>query len=163
MRLPDEARLDVVTQGVGNDTIVAFTDGGLVATLEGVMSLDEKVLHKVPALANALSGVRVHKEEFHYVVQPASAPAELWSVDAAGKTTKLGAYPAAPSGVKAVSVTQPLLAPDDSLYAAGSESANNGFEVIYRRTIDGTSEVVYTEADAPIVTMNAGSPMITGP
>jgi hypothetical protein len=146
----------------GNDTIVAFTDGGLVATPAGVMSLDEKVLHKVPALANALS-VRVHGEEFHYVVQPASAPAELWSVDAAGKTTKLGGYPAAPAGVKPVSDTQPLLAHDDSLYAAGSEAANNGFEVIYRRTIDGESEVVYTEADAPIVKMNAGSPMITGP
>ena len=146
----------------GSDTIVALTDKNVFATLEGVMSLDEMVLHKVPALASTL-GVRVHGEEFHYAVQPASASPELWSVDASGTTTKLGDYPPPPDGVKSVSQTQPLLAPDDSLYTAGSESSNNAFEVIYRRTIDGMSEVVYTEADKPIVKMNGGDPMITGP
>jgi hypothetical protein len=65
--------------------------------------------------------------------------------------------------VKNVSLTSPLLAPDDSLYGAGSVSTNNKLEVIFRRTIDGTSEVVYTEADQPIVKMGGGTPMITGP
>jgi hypothetical protein len=147
----------------GTDTFVAYTDKGTVATLDGVMSLKEQVLHPVPALANTY-GVRVHEEEFHYAIQPdPMKQPELWSVDAAGTATKLGDYPAPPDGVKNVSLTSPLLAPDDSLYGAGSVSTNNKLEVIFRRTIDGTSEVVYTEADQPIVKMGGGTPMITGP
>jgi hypothetical protein len=139
----------------GQDTISAYTDNKVAATLEGVLDFNELMVHPVPALGNAF-GVRVHGDEFHYAVQPdAMTPAELWSVDASGATTKLGNYPPAPAGVKGGN--EVLLAPDDSLYADGSQA---GAGVITRRTIDGMSEVVYTRADDPIVKENL---LITGP
>lgn len=144
----------------GQDTIIAYTDHKVVATVEGVLDFNEMMVHPVPALANAF-GVRVHEAEFHYAIQPDALKApQLWSVDATGTTTKLGDYAAAPSGVKSTGAVQPLLAPDDTLYMSGSLA---GAEVIYRRTIDGKSEVVYTEADDTVVKIDLGSVLITGP
>jgi hypothetical protein len=132
-----------------------------VATLEGVMTVEEQVLFPVPAL-KATYGVRVHDDTFHYAIPGKTAP-ELWTVDTTGATTKLGDYPNAPATVKNDPVATSLLAPDDSLYTFGSGATDKKLQVIYRRTIDGTSEVVYSTSDNPAVTPGPGTVLITGP
>jgi hypothetical protein len=88
------------------------------------------------------------------------APEELWELDATGAMKLRGRYPPAPPSTREQDF-QAQLEPGGALvqFAAGMATFE---DVIIRRTIEGSSEVVYTEARGPLVKIHI-SGLITGP
>ncbi|WP_165373463.1 hypothetical protein [Sorangium cellulosum] len=86
---------------------------------------------------------------------------ELWEVDGGGKVTRLGAFPPLPAEAEQVSAHTSKLDACGALLQFGGGAG--GFEdVIVRREIGGSSEVVYTEAADPMVKIRVSS-LLTGP
>lgn len=86
---------------------------------------------------------------------------ELWEVDGGGKATRLGAFPPLPTEATQVSAHTSKLDGCGALFQFGG--GVGGFEdVIVRREISGSSEVVYTEAADPTVKIRVSS-LLTGP
>ena len=83
---------------------------------------------------------------------------ELWEIEADGKATKAGTYPAFPPNQTTDS--SPTLDGCGALLQLDRSSIGN--DTIVRRDIQGTSEVVYDEASMPLVRVH-GSYLITGP
>jgi hypothetical protein len=143
--------------------ILALNDHNVIATKEGVMNLDDKILHPVGVLANAYTGVRVHDDTFHII-----SNGHLLSIDAGGNVEMLGTYPPAYPGLNDgidtfhTTSTASILAPDDALIYAANQGAAVLEEVLVRQTIDGDSDIVYSEVDS-VVRLRNGSPLVTGP
>ncbi|KYF96700.1 hypothetical protein BE17_31850 [Sorangium cellulosum] len=86
---------------------------------------------------------------------------ELWEVDGDGAATRLGAFPPLPAGAMQVSAYTSKLDGCGALLQFGGGPGVLE-DVIVRRHIDGASEVVYTEATAPLVKIHV-SALVTGP
>ncbi|HTN88377.1 MAG TPA: hypothetical protein VL242_32070, partial [Sorangium sp.] len=86
---------------------------------------------------------------------------ELWEVDGDGAATRLGAFPPLPAGAMQVSAYTSKLDGCGALLQFGGGPGVLE-DVIVRRHIDGASEVVYTEARAPLVKIHV-SALVTGP
>jgi hypothetical protein len=107
--------------------------------------------------------IRATDGGFRFVVSvsgtalPSYGEEHLWEIDSTGATTELGTYPAWPESLQPADYA---LSADGALYemAFGSD----GFDVIVRRTIEGTSDIVYTEANHPFVKVHISS-LFTGP
>lgn len=88
----------------------------------------------------------------------------LWLIRADSAAELTGLYPPPPAGT--ILRTQvrgsTVLSADGELFSIATESANPGRDLIVRRTIDGTSEIVYDEDDDPLVKLHASS-LVTGP
>jgi hypothetical protein len=85
---------------------------------------------------------------------------ELWQIDAMGVAVKVGAYPPAPAGYT-VDATSSRLDGSGKLFQIAH--ANNAFvDVIFRREVGGTTDLVYTEATQPLVKIHI-SALLTGP
>lgn len=92
---------------------------------------------------------------------PEDGRQELWEVDGAGNATRLGAFPLIPAGLLYVFATSSKLDACGGLVQIG-RAAELAIDVIVRREIGGTSEVVYTETTDPRVKLH-GSSLVTGP
>lgn len=132
----------------GDEMLLALGDDDVALTANGIMNLKDVATVAVPDINNGLP-VRAHGSTFHVVVQGADA-LELWSVDAGGTRTKLGDYAPPPPDLNRPSTTLQFLANDDSLVQSAGDPKDTTIDVLYRRTIDGVSEVIYTEADEPV-------------
>ncbi|MGK4002104.1 hypothetical protein WMF31_05735 [Sorangium sp. So ce1036] len=86
---------------------------------------------------------------------------ELWEVDGGGKATRLGAFPPLPAAAEQVSAHTSKLDACGALLQFGG-GAGGGEDVIVRRELGGSSEVVYTEAADPMVKIRVSS-LLTGP
>ena len=85
---------------------------------------------------------------------------ELWTIDLTGTATKTGDYALPPTNNSATG-TFGKLDGAGNFYQEGRGMAT--FEdIIIRRTLNGTSDVVYTEATNPHVKLHI-SAIITGP
>ncbi|WP_437751607.1 hypothetical protein [Sorangium sp. So ce1389] len=92
---------------------------------------------------------------------PEDGRQELWEVDGAGNATQLGAFPPIPADLLYVFATSSKLDACGGLVQIG-HAAELAIDVIVRREIGGTSEVVYTETTDPRVKLH-GSSLVTGP
>ena len=82
---------------------------------------------------------------------------ELWHVDFTGQAELVGDYPPPPQGT---GVGEARLAADGSVFQLGFGGGSN--DVIVRRTLTGTADVVYDEATNPLVKIHISS-LVTGP
>jgi hypothetical protein len=81
-------------------------------------------------------------------------------VDSKGVATKLGDYPPPPPGVKTVEVISSTIDACGRLFQMASTTGDEN-DVIIRRDIKGGSEIVYNEADNPLVKL-IGNWLLTG-
>jgi hypothetical protein len=84
---------------------------------------------------------------------------ELWEIDASATATLRGQYPPFPNGLQDWSLQE--LTPNGVLFGMANDLGTFD-DVIVRREIGGVSEIVYTEADNPIVKIH-GSSFLSGP
>jgi len=140
----------------GNEDIQAIADGDMVATTDGVMSLKDGVTVAVPEVSPLRVALHAHGNGFHMVVggNATSDRLSLWSIDGAGTPTKLGDYPTPPAHVTGSATVSPLLTADDTLVESGLDSTSPTVDLIFRLRVDGTSEVIYTEATNPVVKLH---------
>jgi hypothetical protein len=86
---------------------------------------------------------------------------ELWHIDFAAQATLIGTYPLPPAEL--TDAWDLRLSASGELFEMRSNAdALKDTDVIVRRTIDGESEIVYTEANDPRVKLH-GSHLFTGP
>jgi hypothetical protein len=145
---------DAYIRHLGYDWL-AFATGKLVDfkqhTEIPIVGLPDRTVHAIRAIPDgfyvALAGEGLGEDQ-------------LWKVVASGEATMLGSYAAPPAGLE-MWLADAALTPDGALFQATRRTGTFD-DFIIRRTIDGTSEVVYTETDKTIVKMHA-SPLFTGP
>jgi hypothetical protein len=95
---------------------------------------------------------------FWFVAGPPDLPM-LWHVRPDGQVTELGTYPPLPEGE--FPYESYALLPGGELFQQGT-NFTEFFDALYRREIGGISEIVYAEADDPLVKFH-GSQLVTGP
>jgi hypothetical protein len=86
--------------------------------------------------------------------------AELWTIDLVVGPTRIGAYPPLPAEVEHVQHWTSAIDGGGVLFQLAYASDQR--DVIVRREVGGTSEIVYDEADDPLVKAHA-SFLVTGP
>ena len=96
----------------GNDTILAFTDNRAVATLEGVITLDEQVLHRCPRWRRATACASTEKS---FTTRSSQRRSRSSGRSMARKGDQARRFRAAPRRRKGLFSARALLAPDDSL------------------------------------------------
>jgi len=118
------------------------------------------------ASVNSLNAVRAVKGGFHVVVRTGTSGdgRELWSLSSHAVAKKLGVFPAPPNGVNRLGYPSRLSAWDELFESGSAPQSTQGpdDDLIVLRTIDGTSEIVYTTASQPSVRRNANG-LFTGP
>ena len=85
---------------------------------------------------------------------------ELWIIESNGIASLVGNYPPPPADYRIRDINS-RLDPNGNLFQFAS-SPGSGIDAIVRRNLDGTSEVIYTEADDPVVMIHI-SELVTGP
>jgi hypothetical protein len=95
---------------------------------------------------------------FWFVVGPPALPV-LWHVRVGGHVTELGTYPPLPEGQ--FGAYDYALLPGGELFQQAI-NFTDPFDVIYRRELGVPAELVYTEADDPLVRLHSSS-LVTGP
>ena len=122
--------------------------------------------YDVEAITGYLMAFRGHGDGFHAVENRGGVLDILWQVSADGSAEKLGEYPAPPDGIfhptSAAFARQGALSPEGALFQISRRDGDGQVDVIIRRTVDGTSEIVYDEADDPYVKIHISS-LLTGP
>ncbi|HVU00350.1 MAG TPA: hypothetical protein VHE30_01310 [Polyangiaceae bacterium] len=97
---------------------------------------------------------------FHVVARDTSTDVDvLWSVDAAGNAVKRGEYAAPPSGMQSGVMPWVLTAKDELVRSLTDPPFT---DTIYLFRLDGSSTLLYTEANDPTVKVHV-SRMFTGP
>jgi hypothetical protein len=106
---------------------------------------------------------RAREDGYLVALRPDGAPdvPELWHVAFDGTATLRGTYPSAPPG-QLVAIKSAL---DGSgrLVQFSRDASQPSRDTIIRRSVDGESEVVYDEANAPVVKLQSTSGLFTGP
>jgi hypothetical protein len=85
---------------------------------------------------------------------------QLWRVPASGAAQLIGIYPALPANIS--QSQEGKLDRTGRLFEIARDTSVTFRDVIVRRTIGGTSDVVYTEATNPMVKLHI-SGLVTGP
>jgi hypothetical protein len=96
---------------------------------------------------------------FIVAIRSTETPESLWGIDKSGEATLRGQYPPLPASTSLPSQGQ--LEPGGALVQF-AEGPGVFEDVIVRRTIDGRSDVVYSDARGPLVKIHI-SGLITGP
>lgn len=129
----------------------------------GIMNLSDGQRLTVDGLdvSTNIVAQRATKDGFHIVVTSKTGDdtPELWNISTAAIAERLGIYPLPPEGRNPHSWGE--LTTDDALYEIGS-GPETFQDIIVRRTLDGSSEVVYDEITEPHVMLH-GSAIFTGP
>ncbi len=132
---------------LGNDDLAVIDGVGIVDIASGNMLAGRPFMNPIQAARSFDGGF--------YVVDIDDT---LWELTESGDITDLGAYP--PPLSSPLQQTSKL-GPDNALYQIATDLAS---EVIIRRTIDGDSDVIWSEADLPNVKAEPfTSVLITGP
>jgi hypothetical protein len=147
--------------------LLALNDDNLALAYDGTFEVVDlsapDAPHEIAEITGADVAFRVHDGGFSVVEN--STPLVLWHVAADGSAEKAGEYPAEPDGSTAYGWSSDtrasVLGPDDSLYQFANPSEVGG-TLIIRRSVDGSSAVVYDEADDPHVKIHI-SALVTGP
>ena len=146
---------------VGSRDVLAF-DGVRLLSRESLVDTaahteQRLVLPDAPVLT-----ARVTSDGFWLVLQNGDpGAAELWHVARAGAAQLLGSYPAPPAD--ATIQYSSRLAGDGALFQLATDAGSGHVrDLIVRRTLAGAAEVVYDEADEPLVRIH-GSGLVTGP
>jgi hypothetical protein len=93
-------------------------------------------------------------------MSPVQNVAELWQIDFDGGTRVLGAYPPPPANQNAT--YQAKLDGEGALFEMASDTSASFRDTIIRRTLDGGSDVVYSEGWKPLLKIHISS-LVTGP
>jgi hypothetical protein len=145
----------------GPEPILSFGyDGVLLLAGPSLMSLEDGEPHPIQGLGSSkVLTARASMGGFHVVLTPEMGgdTAELWSVTPEGGAERIASYEPSPAG--ATDFGRAVLAGNDDLFQL---ARSEPYDIVVRRSRDGESEVVYTEADDPRVKMH-GSTIFTGP
>ena len=130
-----------------SNNVLDLTSGEM-APLSGLADLD-------PLAARAL-------EDGYWIAIQSSAtePTELWHVALDGTATQLGTYPPLPANQSGPYGAK--LDGQGRLFQMARDTTESSRDTIVRRSIDGQSQVVYDEADDPLVKIHISS-LFTGP
>jgi hypothetical protein len=101
--------------------------------------------------------VRAIPGGFLVILKNDSARFELWEVHADGSDTLRGTYPPLPDGIIDAALEDRMTA-DGTRYHFGT---SGGYDIVLRSTIDGLSEIVYSE-ESSLVKVRVAE-LITGP
>jgi hypothetical protein len=151
-----------------DDQLLHLGHGGKALTESRVIDLLTQAAVSItglPANQNVDFVRALAPDKFLVVLEPPTgAPdhdaQELWSIDATGVATMLGVYPPLPAGTTASSFSISLDS-SGALFEFG-EGAMVFEDIILRRIVGGASEVVYDEANKPLVKIHI-SALVTGP
>ena len=147
-------------QVLENETVVTYGWSGFVLTNDVVIdtATGERRPTGLPAGCDVLTTRSGPETGFRVAVQ-CEESAELWFVDHAGVAIREGVYPAPPPAYR--TSYEAALAGDGTLVQIAREIGESE-DTIIERTIEGRSEVMYTEASEPAVKIH-GSSLVTGP
>jgi hypothetical protein len=137
--------------------------GGSALVSDGVVDLASGMLAPFDGLGDrAWLTTRVREDGYWIAAQPMDDPAvppELWKIAFDGTATLLGMYPSPPPNQQAY---RGYKLDGVGRLVQFARSLNSSSETIIRRDIDGASEVIYDEADDPVVKIHLSS-LFTGP
>lgn len=160
-----------VAKSPDTTTLLALGAGNVVlGKWPGFYTLDltaPETKHPVTAITNPHITIRGHGDGFR-VVENDDNVGVLWQVSPDGSAEKLGVYPDVPPGISPTFLSGnpkgSVIGPDDALYTMSYHNLVDGpqGDVIVRRTIEGVSEIVYDEVDAPRLKIHI-SALVTGP
>jgi hypothetical protein len=163
-----DARGDPVYDGTIDELVVVGAGGWLltrtrVVSLDGGASASLAGLPPSPAGAGPAAWLSARwSGPGGFLVAAATAPVpSLWRVDLQGAAQRVGDYPPLPAGFDSRDHTARL----DSagrLFTQGDDTSGTFIDVIIRREVGGTADVVYTERSNPLVKLH-GSALVTGP
>lgn len=145
------------------DQLWSYGYNDLVLTRSRVVKLGTMMMSTISGLpSRSWLTTRALMDGFWIALPGASMtnPPELWKVDENGVATKVGDYPALPANVTARFSSK--LDRDGALFEMASDTSVSFRDVIVRRKVAGTSDVVYTEASNPRVKIHI-SDLVTGP
>jgi hypothetical protein len=144
----------------GAEPLLHLGHDGLALTTNSVLSLSTGAVVPIVGLpAGNPVTIRADSEDGFRVVMTTEQP-ELWHVSATGAATSLGIYPPIPAGYSPYGFIAAL---DGCGVLFQQGSGLEVFEdVILRRELGGTTDVVYTEATNPLVKLHI-SALVTGP
>lgn len=146
------------------DALLHLGYGGTALTMNRIVDLATQASVDVIGMPYApIEAIRAVSPGGFLVVVSENQGQELWKIDATGAATLAGAYPAPPAGYNPYTDYQDAsrLDPSGALFQTAYKSGEF-LDVILRRAIDGTSEIVYTEATMPLVRLH-DSGLLTGP
>lgn len=155
----DDPNMDKPNAVFGYDGLVLFSRNVGMTVLNLADGQSQSV-----AASPAVVALRAHPDGFHAALisrdplDPKYNAPELWLIPPNGQAMKIGAYELHPEGLFESALTAKL-ASNDELF---SRTYQGNTDVVVRRTLDGMSEQVYSEADDPRVKMHM-STLFTGP
>lgn len=156
-RWVDELGQTVVTS---QQTILVFGHAGTALLADAVLDLHDAAVRPVD-FPGGFRAYRVREDGYWVVpVSSSGSPDTLWLVDFDGGTSLVGSY--APSPVRQTAFSQVKLDGQGALFQVATESTASFHSTIIRRTLDGGSDVVYSEGSEPRLKIHISS-LVTGP
>ena len=156
----------VIAYNNAGDHLLHLGFGGHALTMTRVVDLATMASVNIAGLPYApILTTRAVPPDGFWVVSDATGPGqegvqELWQIDALGAAVLVGAYPALPAGYHVRAESSRLDSSGKLFQLGGWPDWSN--DVIFRRTVGGTTEVVYDEVTKPLVKLHI-SALLTGP
>lgn len=146
---------------LGSSNVLAF-DGTRLLTFDSLVDVAARGERRLELPPGAVLTTRVTSDGFWLVLEGAQPDAAaLWHVAHDAQLELVGAYPAPPA--RAIIQYSSRLAGDGTLFQLATDRDSEYLsDLIVRRTLSGSAEVVYDEADSPLVRIH-GSSLVTGP
>jgi hypothetical protein len=146
-----------------SSALLRLGHAGTALIADGVLDLATAEVAPLSGLAElAPLCVRAREDGYWAAVQPADAAAmpELWHVGFDGAAELLGTYPEPPPNQSVMFESE--LDGEGRLVQFASDTTETFRDTIIRRDIEGASELIYDEADDPVVKLHI-SGLFTGP
>jgi hypothetical protein len=142
-------------------------DGEHFLTSDGIYDIASAELVPFNGLPNFVPLTSRVLESGFWLVLPGEAAMNepgLWLIGEDGTVELMGLYPAPPTGTILESEFQggSVVSAQGELFSIAGDSAEPTRDLIVRRTLDGTSQVVYDEINDPVVKLHS-SDLVTGP
>jgi hypothetical protein len=146
------------------DPLLYLGYGDLALTKTRVIDLATGTGPIIDRPAGIIHAIRaVPPDKFWIALRLNAEPSEaLLEVSRDGLVKQLGTFPNPPSGI--VVAGRGRLDKHGALYQLTTRRSDTTVEdIVMRRDIDGTFDVVYSEGANPLVRVGSASPLITGP
>jgi hypothetical protein len=139
---------------LGYNHLALFTGSNYVVA--DLMKRESHLIDNISIISNVRT-VRAIPDGFLVILKNDSAQFELWEVHADGTDVLKGTYPPLPDGIQDAYLDERMTA-DGTRYHFGTSGSG---DVVLRSTIDGLSEIVYSE-ESSLVKVRVAE-LVTGP
>jgi hypothetical protein len=143
------------------ETLLDMGAGGWILTSTRVLNLQTSVTRTISGLpTGTFLAARWNPPDGFFVALDVGLTQQLWRVATTGNARLVGDYPAIQTPI--TWPQGPKLDKAGAMFAIAQDNSVSFRDVIVRRTVGGSADVVYTEATNPLVKIHI-SALVTGP